>query len=256
MRDWAHHHRTDTVDDPVFRAAMRGTDSVSFVFSLEVTWSKIQQRQQEDEDRKAMEELQALQALQEHCEEAADVYSDNYGEERDGNRDEKESVKDASAQETMTNMVLVDSDDEDDDEAKNKPHETGVDVHSRSGVRSEEAVALTNGSNGDETVAAAVTEETSTSSSSNESISSAISNSSSPTSSTPPPNRSIAEISPYAEFVQASEEGSSPSTNTDTENWTCEKCTLLNPSSKKACQICKAYRSSPRRGIKRSRASR
>ena len=51
MRSWSHHHSTDTVDDPVFRAAMRGYDAVSFVFGLEVTWSLIQQRQQEEEEQ-------------------------------------------------------------------------------------------------------------------------------------------------------------------------------------------------------------
>ena len=64
MRDWSHHYKTDTVDDPIFRAAMRGYDSVSFVFGLEVTWGKIQQRQQEEEDRKAMEELEQIEELQ------------------------------------------------------------------------------------------------------------------------------------------------------------------------------------------------
>merc|ERR1711933_380643 len=64
MRDWSHHYKTDTVDDPIFRAAMRGYDSVSFVFGLEVTWGKIQQRQQEEEDRKAMEELERMEELQ------------------------------------------------------------------------------------------------------------------------------------------------------------------------------------------------
>jgi hypothetical protein len=57
MRCWSHHHSTDTVDDPVFRAAMRGCDVVSFVFGLEVTWSLIQQRKQEEEERRALEEL-------------------------------------------------------------------------------------------------------------------------------------------------------------------------------------------------------
>lgn len=38
MRQWSHHHTVDTVDDPVFRAALRGRDTVSFVFGLEVTW--------------------------------------------------------------------------------------------------------------------------------------------------------------------------------------------------------------------------
>ncbi|KAL7581624.1 hypothetical protein ACA910_022177 [Epithemia clementina (nom. ined.)] len=58
MRHWSHHHSTDTVDDPIFRAAMRGCDAVSFVFGLEVTWSLIQQRQQEEEERQAMEALE------------------------------------------------------------------------------------------------------------------------------------------------------------------------------------------------------
>ena len=44
MRSWSHHYSTDTVDDPIFRAAMRGYDAVSFVFGLEVTWDLIQQR--------------------------------------------------------------------------------------------------------------------------------------------------------------------------------------------------------------------
>lgn len=63
MRHWSHHHNTDTVDDPVFRAAMRGYDSVSFVFGLEVTWSLIQQRQQEEEEKQALLELEAVQEL-------------------------------------------------------------------------------------------------------------------------------------------------------------------------------------------------
>jgi len=61
MRHWSHHHSAGTVDDPVFRAAMRGLDSVSFVFGLEVTWSLIQQRQQEEEERIAMQELDKMQ---------------------------------------------------------------------------------------------------------------------------------------------------------------------------------------------------
>ena len=61
MRCWSHHHTVETVDDPIFRAAMRGFDSVSFVFGLEVTWSLIQQRKQEDEERQAMLELEEAQ---------------------------------------------------------------------------------------------------------------------------------------------------------------------------------------------------
>lgn len=65
MRHWSHHHTSDTVDDPVFRAAMRGFDDVSFVFGLEVTWSLIQQRQQEEEERQAMLELECIQEMDE-----------------------------------------------------------------------------------------------------------------------------------------------------------------------------------------------
>ena len=41
MRQWSHHHNVDTVDDPIFRAALRGRDTVSFVFGLEVTWVSV-----------------------------------------------------------------------------------------------------------------------------------------------------------------------------------------------------------------------
>ena len=53
MRLWSHHYSTDTVDDPIFRAAMRGTDAVSFVFGLEVTWSNIRARQEAEEEAEA-----------------------------------------------------------------------------------------------------------------------------------------------------------------------------------------------------------
>lgn len=65
MRNWSHHYSTDTVDDPVFRAAMRDCDLVSFVFGLEVTWSLIQQRQQEEAERKALMEISVLENVDE-----------------------------------------------------------------------------------------------------------------------------------------------------------------------------------------------
>ena len=65
MRSWSHHHSTDTVDDPIFRAAMRGYDTVSFVFGLEVTWSLIQQRQQDEEEKQAMLELESMKEMNE-----------------------------------------------------------------------------------------------------------------------------------------------------------------------------------------------
>ena len=81
MRHWSHHHNTDTVDDPVFRAAMRGTDAVSFVFGLEVTWSLIQQRQQEEEERQAMQELEGIEELQKEEESDGDEESEDDNED-------------------------------------------------------------------------------------------------------------------------------------------------------------------------------
>ena len=77
MRHWSHHHSTDTVDDPVFRAAMRGYDAVSFVFGLEVTWSLIQQRQQEEEERLAMEALENCARSEGHVSEAESKEDDH-----------------------------------------------------------------------------------------------------------------------------------------------------------------------------------
>ncbi|CAM9433709.1 unnamed protein product, partial [Phaeothamnion confervicola] len=53
LNSWSHHHTTDTVDDPVFRAALAGTgDSlVSFVFGLEVTWGLLQAQELADTER-------------------------------------------------------------------------------------------------------------------------------------------------------------------------------------------------------------
>jgi hypothetical protein len=73
MRAWSHHYSTDTVDDPIFRAAMRGTDAVSFVFGLEVTWSLIQERQQEEEARLAMDELNQVEELDDDKENVDDT---------------------------------------------------------------------------------------------------------------------------------------------------------------------------------------
>ena len=80
MRHWSHHHSTDTCDDPVFRAAMRGCDSVSFVFGLEVTWSLIQQRQQEEEERVALAALE---------EEKDGAEAENSGDESEEEPDSK-----------------------------------------------------------------------------------------------------------------------------------------------------------------------
>ena len=92
MRHWSHHHSVDTVDDPVFRAAMRGYDSVSFVFGLEVTWSLIQQRQQEEEERAAMLELERLENIEEDNEDEEMSTTDDAIEGSDENDTEVDSA--------------------------------------------------------------------------------------------------------------------------------------------------------------------
>jgi hypothetical protein len=109
MRHWSHHHTTDTVDDPVFRAAMRGSDAVSFVFGLEVTWSLIQQRQQEEEERQAMEELEGMEELPKAKEDADD---------EDGN-DEDSEGEDVDGDDQMDDSSS--SDDEEEGQVENEP---------------------------------------------------------------------------------------------------------------------------------------
>lgn len=104
MRDWSHHHNTDTVDDPIFRAAMKGYDNVSFVFGLEVTWSLIQQRQEEEEERAAMQELERMGS----CAGAGDDEDDE-----DDNEEEDEDNADC-VDEIDDDGVEIDDDEESD----------------------------------------------------------------------------------------------------------------------------------------------
>ncbi len=49
LNNWSHHFSTDTVDDELFQLALAGTGNrvVSFIFGLEVTWSRLQAREAE-----------------------------------------------------------------------------------------------------------------------------------------------------------------------------------------------------------------
>ena len=96
MRSWSHHHITDTVDDPIFRAAMRGYDTVSFVFGLEVTWSLIQQRQQDEEERQAMLELESMKEMNETFDLKDDALEDD--DHENINEDEEEDEQDEQNQ--------------------------------------------------------------------------------------------------------------------------------------------------------------
>lgn len=158
MRSWSHHHSTDTVDDPIFRAAMRGTDSVSFVFGLEVTWDLIQQRQQEEEERQAMEALEVLdemgeleedesEPVKQEEDETVGVNTDEGGEDganeeagendsvRPGDGCDEESTSEAlevldddDTQRKSSDVEMAaatnDSDDEDEDDVYKKPAAT------------------------------------------------------------------------------------------------------------------------------------
>ena len=107
MRCWSHHYKTDTVDDPIFRAAMRGYDSVSFVFGLEVTWSKIQQRQQEEEDLKAMKELEEMEELQ--TLQVADDKGDQVTLELESCKDDTDEIVDDSMGVNETGLISAES---------------------------------------------------------------------------------------------------------------------------------------------------
>merc|ERR1712194_698680 len=105
MRSWSHHHSTDTVDDPIFRAAMRGYDAVSFVFGLEVTWSLIQQRQQEEEERQAMEALEVLENMEQPEEARGETEPvEDKEESHDNDKQEEENYDiNAAPEESLVN---------------------------------------------------------------------------------------------------------------------------------------------------------
>lgn len=125
MRSWSHHHTTDTVDDPIFRAAMHGYDAVSFVFGLEVTWSLIQERQQEEEDRKSLEELEQIDDLEEAFAAAKkEEESDDEEESGESDEDKVEKAEGEKKPAAKRRKVEVDNDEdteshlEDDEDAK------------------------------------------------------------------------------------------------------------------------------------------
>jgi hypothetical protein len=90
---------------------MRGFDAVSFVFGLEVTWSLIQQRQQDEEERLALGELECLQ-------EDDEGEDDECGETEDRNTPPKTSLEVAA-----TSSDQIDVDVEISEEVAGEPHE-------------------------------------------------------------------------------------------------------------------------------------
>ena len=118
MRKWSHHHNTDTVDDPIFRAAMRGCDAVSFVFGLEVTWSLIQERQQAEE---AAMELECIKEAQEEGEDfdeeklAPTVSADPEDDSSSSDDEEENSAPVESIETKDSEEAVSDSSDEEDE---------------------------------------------------------------------------------------------------------------------------------------------
>ena len=105
---------------------MKGYDAVSFVFGLEVTWSLIQERAQEDEERQALKELEAVQELDDmeeadesddegiHCDKAGKSKTKSKGSEGSKHRDENENDSDEDEGEGVGDFIV--EDDEGNDE--------------------------------------------------------------------------------------------------------------------------------------------
>jgi len=226
MRSWSHHYKTDTVDDPIFRAAMRGYDTVSFIFGLEVTWGKIQQRQQEEEDLEAMKELEhmdELQNLQEDLEDGNEAAKDSENTEDvgDGKANDQPMVEVVETQDAMevedaAAIVATDNDDDDDnDDDESVQVAEEVLASSPSGSDSPEIDADREGG----TPEAQIIESPSSDGSS----------------------------SPTAVEVLSVENDDSPqqhqATPTKKNTWVCQRCTMENAMPKRKCEACKSNRS-------------
>lgn len=214
MRSWSHHHSTDTVDDPVFRAAMRGYDSVSFVFGLEVTWSLIQQRQQEEEERQAMQELEEIQELAEsERAEAEDSKADLEENDESSSEDEDESDRECGT----SDKVMTDgaSEQEATEMAGSESDESSIslELHSSEGRGEREArQALVVGK--------------------------------------PESAESVVEVfsASQADTSLSDKENDLPSPSRN--EWECSACTLFNKQSNRKCEACGSKR--PKAGAKRS----
>eukprot|EP00536_Pseudo-nitzschia_multiseries_P001543 jgi/Psemu1/294450/fgenesh1_pm.19_\ len=231
MRSWSHHHTTDTVDDPIFRAAMRGFDSVSFVFGLEVTWGKIQQRQQEEEDRAAMKELEAMEELQQ-------IDEDSEDENEETKESKAESPDDANAA-----AVEVENENEEVEESESSDDANVAAME----VENEEEIGALDDSN-ESKHATATQDSTSPQSSIENSPERAPGNdggtpeaqiietpgSDVPSSSTPVEVLSVGSIE-----NDSPQKHSSP---TKKKVWECRRCTMENKLSKRKCEACGSNR--------------
>lgn len=249
MRSWSHHHRTDTVDDPVFRAAMRGCDAVSFVFGLEVTWSLIQQRQQEEEEAKAMRELNCIQELEDDDDDDDDNGTDD--------KDERENNDYVGNQDTIDDgkreveLELVDSDDDEETAETEEPVQDNdapgdevIDVAdakfaSDSAVEDEDCPREDDSDKDlhldDDSDSNLICDQNGVMDSpESPRLSRAGEAQDSPSSCSVSSKRSRSTLS---DGELATEDG-----DNDVASWACKTCTLLNPLSAKKCSACNAAR--------------
>lgn len=231
MRHWSHHHTTDTVDDPVFRAAMRGLDSVSFVFGLEVTWSLIQQRQQDEEDRLALEAIQ--EAGEEELENAL-AANNGDNEENAGDDEASSSDDDENAAAMDVEEAPAQEQDEDGGEGSSTSDESSTPVKSSKDNSNDE--------------------------SSDESSSPVRDDPPTPIENTPEveivdTSQSQGDDASVVEAVVASQEPTQDSSRSSQpspakDEWECFTCTLFNKKGLRKCSACGTKR--PKAGVKRS----
>ena len=246
MRSWSHHHTTDTVDDPVFRAAMRGFDSVSFVFGLEVTWSLIQQKQQEEEEKQAMLELQAIQEMNEE-EEDEDDAEEGGGEDDAEPNDGKENATMEHASGTAPHDEEEESSSDEGEEEIKLEGDTNEDSESEDS-ENEEEMAVVEASADDEVESS----EEDSDGSDNDAV---IGEADTPTSDAPEAllcdsssdaaDEEEDDVEAVAVETLSPPAGGKENEEPDSSGWACDTCTFINVSAKKKCGACSKLRQTP-----------
>lgn len=239
MRSWSHHHTTDTVDDPVFRAAMRGQDSVSFVFGLEVTWSLIQQRQQEDEEKKAIKELEAIQEMNDAVEEEDESEEEDEVESTDKAEDATMEPA-ATGSDNAPDEIAGSGEDDDESDEEEEGSKT---VEETSEV--EETGTVEAGSS-EETAEEFDEEMAETTESTSEDLEAQLSDSSSSSDVAQDDDNGSDEEEDDEDVAAASASpagGGEANEPTPKNVWACSSCTFLNRNTKKTCGTC--YRARP-----------
>jgi hypothetical protein len=230
MRCWSHHHRTDTVDDPVFRAAMRGYDSVSFIFGLEVTYSLIQQRQQEEDDRQAMKELEGLEELQRIQDEADE--NDQGASDGDKTSQNRGSACDEDKSNAKTDYINDNQVDEMETE-ESSPHLSDDDeVESEAAAPNRDEPDSSDAAEGKKETPEAEIVDSPCGSNDSMGVSDA------------------REDSPFLASIQTNEI-KEPSASVDV--WSCPTCTFANIQSDRKCKVCSSKRPPLGRSKKRPR---